>query len=699
MKGKANKSIRGNRSLLRFYRGAHHKIRKRHFFLAAGVLCYAVLCMAISFILSRMSLHRLDVNRIIGAPQSLLIYDMNGEEISCLYGAENRIPVSIETLPPHLVDAFIAAEDARFFSHPGFDLIRIGGAVLQDLKSMSYAEGASTITQQLMKLSHLSPDKNLVRKIDEVILSYQIEQSYSKEEILELYLNYVYFGNGCYGIEAAARRYFGVSASELSLSQSALLAGVVNAPNRLAPNQFPEAALRRRDLVLDWMEDYAFIEPAQAAFAKADPLALAESETNGRRGYYVDLALTSACETLGVDMPTLLSGGYRIYTEMDSDLQAHCEELFDRDDYFPVVATTGPDGWVTREAPSAAIVIVDAADGGVAAIMGGRENDVALAFNRATRMRRQTGSTIKPILVYAPALLRGYTAASILADEPAGYGDFTSQNANGQYAGQVTLRQAVTDSLHAPAVSVLSTLGVEHCKSFARDLGIPFDARDTELSLAFGGFTYGVSPCQLAGAYAAFASGGVYHEPYVVSRITNSDGQLLFTRNTEGKRVMDNGNAFILNDMLQSAVETGAAKRLADLDIGLAASIGASSDNAYRDIWLAAYNPQYAAVVWMGFDDSNGGRRLPGNISGGGYPAELLHEVFSRIYADAPAPQFVVPDSVARLELDQYQTDIISDNASDYEYFVRGTEPPRFSEQGISAILPYVKKTLADWFR
>ena len=637
----------------------------------------------------------LDMSRILDAPQSLLVYDRDGQEVSCLYNVENRLPISVDTLPPHVIYAFVAAEDARFFTHPGFDLVRIGGAALRDLQTMSYAEGASTITQQLIKLSHLTNEKFMSRKIDEAILAYQLERRYTKMGVLELYLNYVYFGKGCHGIEAAARTYFGVHAHELTLSQSALLAGVLKSPSRFAPHLRPEASVGRRNVILGLMSEYAFITPEQENLAKVDPLVLTDSAINGKRGYYVDLALTTSCETLDVDMLTLLSGGYRIHTQMDPALQALSEDVFAQDIYFPPINAAAPDEEAVWESPSAAMVIVDAEDGSVAAIMGGRESHIALAYNRATRIRRQPGSAIKPVLVYAPALLSGYTAASMLLDEQSAYDDYQPQNANGQYMGWVTMREAVTRSLNVPAVSVFSDLGVEHCKSFAREIGIPFTERDTRLALSLGGFTYGVSPYQLAGAYATFASGGVYHAPYVVSLITQSDGSLLYMHESAGKRVMDDGSAFVLTSMLQSVVKTGTAKRLADLNLGLAAKTGTVGDSVgNRDIWLAAYNPRYAAVVWMGFDDAGGGRMLPPDSGGGSYPAELLHEVFSRIYAQQTAPQFVVPGSVSRLRLDGYTLhsnyDVVlagaltPDSSAFYEYFVHGTEPARFTEYWVS---------------
>ncbi|MDO4543001.1 MAG: PBP1A family penicillin-binding protein [Clostridia bacterium] len=631
----------------------------------------------IALIASRDAWHMLDTTKIAETAQSTLVYDASGNEISCLYATENRIDIDISTLPKHVTNAFIAAEDARFYTHNGFDIVRIIGAAINDIKANAYVEGASTITQQLIKLSHLSSEKELSRKLDEAILAYQLENIYSKAEILELYLNFVYFGNGCYGIEAAARTYFGVSAKDLSLSQAALLAGVLKAPAKFAPHLRPDASVGRRGVILDLMAEYGFITAAEAESAKSEPLILASETTNNVRGYYVDLALTSACELLNVEMSELLTGGYRIETMMDGEIQAICENAFANDAYFPSVNGVSAQG---------AVVIVDSQTGGVCALLGGRDNDIALAYNRAVRIRRQPGSAIKPILVYAPALESGYTAASMLLDEQTVFGDYIPRNANGRYSGWVTMREAVTRSLNIPAVSVFSELGADYCKQFAMKLGITFHEHDTRLALSLGGFTYGVSPYQLAGAYAALSNYGVYQEPYVVSRITDSNGNVLYEHETNPVRVMQQGNAFILTSMLQSVVESGTASRLSDIGIELAAKTGTSGDLVgNRDIWLATYNPSYAAVIWMGYDDSSNGKILPADSGGGTYPAEVMSEIFSNIYLNDAAPEFEAPSDVVYVSLDGYSleneyvavlsSDLTPDESTVYEYFLRGTEP------------------------
>ena len=626
--------------------------------------------------------HALDLEKIYHAEETLLVKDRDGAVVSRLYLHENRVSIGIDTLPDHVKNAFLAAEDARFYSHPGFDLIRIAGAALHDLRAGSYVEGASTITQQLIKLTHLSSEKTLDRKVDEAILSYRLEQLLTKDEILSCYLNRVYFGGGYYGVEAAAEGYFGVHASELTLAQSALLAGVLKSPATYAPHLRPEASVGRRGVILDLMVEYGMIGAQEAAQAKTEPLNLVPDTQKQKHNSYIDLVLTDACRLLGCDLNTLLTSGYTIETALDPDAQRIAESAFQNDAYFPIYGDESAEG---------ALVLIDAKTGGVSAIVGGRDSSIALGFNRATRIRRQPGSAIKPILVYAPALEAGYTAASMLLDDAMEFGDYTPRNANGRYAGWITMREAVTRSLNLPAVSLFRELGVARCKSFAARFGIPFDVRDDSLTLALGGFTYGVSPYRLCGAYAALAGGGVYRPPYVVARITDRAGTELFRHVPEEARVMSEGNAFILTSLLESVAESGTASMLSAIQIPLAAKTGTVGDETgNRDIWLACYNPDYAAVVWMGFDDTSDGRCLPKDSGGGTYPAMLLSEVFSALYPNGNAPDFPVPDSVVRVSLDAATLrnehvavlagSLTPDDQKTEEYFVRGTEPKTVTE-------------------
>ncbi len=662
---------------IRTYKSLYRRRRRRRFLCAVLLTVLLPAMIGAAWLFSLDAWHALDLEKIYACDETLLVTDCSGSVVSRLYLKENRVSIDARTLPDHVKNAFLAAEDARFYSHPGFDLIRIAGAALHDLRAGSYVEGASTITQQLIKLTHLSSEKTLNRKVDEAILSYLLEQHLTKDEILSCYLNRVYFGGGYYGIEAASEGYFGVHARELTLAQSALLAGVLKSPATYAPHLRPEASVGRRGVVLDLMAEYHMITEDEAARAKEEALILSADTVKQRHDSYIDLALTEACALLSCDLDTLQTGGYVIETAMDPNAQRIAEALFADDACFPAYGNESAEG---------ALVLIDAKTGGVSAIVGGRDQSTALGFNRATRIRRQPGSAIKPILVYAPALEAGYTAASMLLDEAADFGDYVPKNANGRYSGWVTMREAVTRSLNLPAVSLFRDLGVEACKAFAARFGIAFDVRDDSLALSLGGFTYGVSPYRLCGAYAALASGGIYRAPYAVTRITDRAGTELYRHTPDETRVLSEGNAYIPTSMLESVANSGTASLLSGVGIPLAAKTGTVGDETgNRDVWLACYNPDYAAVVWMGFDDASGGRCLPKDCGGGTYPAMLLSALFSELYRDRTAPVFPVPDDVVSVPLDgamlaREHVAVLANSLTPkdrivYESFVRGTEP------------------------
>lgn len=590
---------------------------------------------------------QLDPQQIYGADQSTLLYDTNDNVFANMHGLENRIWVSIDTVPQYVKDAFIATEDIRFYSHNGVDVKRIAGALIADIKAGALVEGASTITQQLIKNSFLTRKKTWSRKIEEALLALELERRYTKDEILEMYLNYNYFGAGAYGIEAAAQTYFSKSASQLTVWEGATLAGILKSPTRYAPHTNPDNAFERRNTVLSLMNRYGFLSDADLQTAKAQPLGLNLSEEKQTYGWYADAAMEQACEILGITDQELIAGGYRIYTAMDAELQALCEQAFADDSLFPENAADGTQ-------PQAAIAIVSPKDGRVLAMVGGRSYTVQRGLNRATDIQRQPGSAIKPLMVYAPALSRKtYTAASMLEDAPKSFGEYTPSNFGNEYMGWVTLRTAVIHSLNIPAVEVLNATGIEASKDFAKAIGIPFEQTDNGLSLALGGFSTGVSPLQLAGGYAALASMGEYHTPTLIRSIENAQGEVLYQAKTQGTRVLSEQTAFILSDILAQAITEGTGKNLAIDHVPLC---GKSGTNGYEDIgnrdsWFAAYNADLAAVAWMGYDVTDDAHVLPKSATGGAYTAKLLRAVLEPYYQDKVAPTYTAPNGIVKVKL------------------------------------------------
>ena len=582
-----------------------------------------------------------DVYRITGCDRTSIIYDGQSDVVTRLHGVQDRTWVSVSELQPSTVYAFISAEDARFFEHEGVDVIRIAGAVVADIKAGSYVQGASTISQQLIKLSHLTSEKTISRKAEEAALAYEMERQYSKEDILEMYLNYVYFGGGYYGIEAAAEGYFGVHASDLTLDQSAMLAGILKSPSGYAPHINYAASINRRNNILRLMRDYGYITDDEKKQASARRPTILHDKREEYSGYYTDAVTKSAAALMGITVDELIRGGYSIYSAMDSDIQHYCEEMFKNGELFPA------------EDSEAAIVVLEPSTGMVVAMVGGRSYTGGISFNRATDIRRQPGSVIKPVIAYAPAFeYLNYTAADMILDEETTFADYTPSNYGNKYYGWVTVREAVTKSLNVPAVKTLSAVGVYRAKDFAKRCGIEFDDKDDSLALALGGFTYGVSPLQIAGAYSCFASGGIYNTPTLIKKITDRNGLTVYEYRQDSRRVMSEANAYILTSMLKSVVTEGTGHRLNTLDIPIAGKTGTVGlANGNRDAWMAGYTPEYTAVVWQGYDSDRLGL-LPSSATGGTYPALMLYELFNHIYPDGRSGDFEKPESVKQYSID-----------------------------------------------
>ena len=615
-----------------------------------------------------------DVYRITGCDRTSIIYDGQSDVVTRLHGVQDRTWVSISELQPSTVYAFISAEDARFFEHEGVDVIRIAGAIVADIKAGSYVQGASTISQQLIKLSHLTSEKTISRKAEEAALAYEMERHYSKEDILEMYLNYVYFGGGYYGIEAAAEGYFGVHASNLTLDQSAMLAGILKSPSGYAPHINYAASINRRNNILRLMRDYGYITDDEKKQASARRPTILHDKNEEYSGYYTDAVTKSAAALMGITVDELIRGGYSIYSAMDSDIQHYCEEMFKNGELFPA------------EDSEAAIVVLEPSTGMVVAMVGGRSYTGGISFNRATDIRRQPGSVIKPVIAYAPAFeYLNYTAADMILDEETTFADYTPSNYGNKYYGWVTVREAVTKSLNVPAVKTLSAVGVYRAKDFAKRCGIEFDDKDDSLALALGGFTYGVSPLQIAGAYSCFASGGIYNTPTLIKKITDRNGLTVYEYRQDSRRVMSEANAYILTSMLKSVVTEGTGHRLNTLDIPIAGKTGTVGlANGNRDAWMAGYTPEYTAVVWQGYDSDRLGL-LPSSATGGTYPALMLYELFNHIYPDGRSGDFERPESVKQYSIDaktlKKQHKVVLANAMTpqssrvTEYFTEETAP------------------------
>ena len=591
---------------------------------------------------------KLDISKLSALAQTSSMYDMNGELMSELCGPENRIIVSLDEIPLHTRQAFIAAEDLRFYDHRGIDVYRILGALRSNLKSGSLAEGASTITQQLAKLTHLSAEKTIRRKLEEINLAFQIEKVYNKDEILAMYLNTVYFGRGAYGIQAAAQAYFGVDAEDLTLNQSASLAAIIKAPSIYAPHISPSNNRSRRQYILSVMAENGFISQEEKQAALDESIwVLAQEAEKQLYSWYIDEALRESAELLGLSADEVIQGGFKIYTAYDARLQTIADEVYADSSFFPAAASDGTP-------IQSAMAVVDTNNGAVLAMIGGRDYTVRRGLNRATQMRRQPGSALKPLAVYGPALELGYTTASVLLDEKTSFGGYTPRNAGDRYYGLVTMRTAIRNSLNTTAVRLLEEIGLDASIQYLNKMGIPTRNSDRNLSLALGSMTYGVTPVELAAAYVPYANGGIYHQPYCVERIETGDGSNVYERKDSGKQVLSAQNAFLMTSLLQSVVSSGTGTRMLAANTPIAGKTGTvSMTGGNRDIWMTAYTPEISVAVWMGYDQTDAKHKISNGITGGRNTASLAAAFFKKAYADREKPDFSQPDGLVWLTLDK----------------------------------------------
>ena len=593
--------------------------------------------------------------RKLQAAETTFIYDYKGQPVSKLHMLENREEVKLNRMPDHLKNAFLATEDSKFYDHFGVRIDAIARAVLANLVGGWGSEGGSTITQQLIKNAFFNkPEKTLERKIQELVLSLQLERNYTKNEILEMYLNRIYFDGGAYGVQAASQYYFDKNVEDLELHESAMLAGVVKSPARYSPFRHPEAAKERRSTVLDRMVTNNFISAAEANQAKEKPLAIERKESNtstNKYQYFLDHVLDEGTEILEktgkLENPqqAMFQGGLRIFTTLDPRIQEYAESVYAQDKYFP----KGKSGKIIQSA----IVVIDPRSGEIRAEVGGRKYEQKRGFNRAIAAKRQPGSAFKPIAVFAPALLKGFGPSTVLDDSPVTYNlggsTWTPQNYDGKYLGPITMRTAVQRSINVYAVKLLELIGPNEGLRFAEEAGITTmisrGARnDLNLSMALGGLTNGVTPLELSTAFAIFANQGVYNKPYVITKITDKEGTVLYEHRPEQRVVMDPQNAYLMTSMLQAVLVSPGTGTGANFGRPAAGKTGTTSD--YTNAWFVGYTPDLLAAVWMGYDNQN---ESMGRVSGGNYPAQIWKTVMAKAHEGIRVSNFDLPPGLSNI--------------------------------------------------
>lgn len=633
-------------------------------FAVSGLAAAILLLTAASYVSS------LDVSKL-GEPlaRPTVILDRNGEEIYKLSVARLE-PVTIDEMPSELLEAIVAVEDRRYYEHPGVDIASIVRALYIDLKEREFAEGASTITQQLARNAFLTLDKTVERKLKEAAYALKIEMTYDKQQVLELYLNTIYFGSGAWGVQAASQTYLGKDVSDVTLDEAALLAGLPQAPSRYSPFANPELAVERRNVVLQRMAEQGFIEESELQEALSKELMLndasAEEAEQARYASYIDVVIQEAAERYGITERQLMGGGYTIRTEMDRRMQEAAAEVYADPAQFPA---SEDDQMVQSGA-----VFLDQKTGGIRALMGYRGEGTYRAFNRAAQLKRQPGSSFKPIAVYGPALEAGYTPYSMLYDGPFDSGGYRPRNWDDRYRGEVTMAEAIRQSWNIPAVWLLDQIGVDQGVAFAERLGVTLAEADRGLSLALGGLSEGVSPLKMARAFSAFANNGELQEAHTISEIRAEDGTVAAKFEAVPKQAMDPNAAYTMTLLLQYAVAEGTGRSGAVPGWPTAGKTGttqlpdtedfAGIDGGSKDLWFAGYTPALTGAVWIGYDQTDRDHYMTASSAAA---ASVFQEIMSRALADAEPLAFAVPPGFRADWEDDREDDRKDDREDDRE--------------------------------
>lgn len=542
------------------------------------------------------------------------IYDKDGDRAGYLYSQKGTW-VSLDKISPNVADAVLSTEDRNFYHEYGFSIKGMVRALLLNLKnrimgSSDIAGGGSTLTQQLVKNAFLSQEQTISRKAKEIFIAMQVENTYSKKQILAMYLNNAYFGNGVWGIEDASEKYFGVHASQLTVPQAATIAGMLKNPNGYNPKDHPAESRQRRNVVLTLMKDNGKLTQEQMKSYQDSPMITSDNyqyDSGYRYPYFFDAVIGEAIKKYGLSEEDIMNRGYKIYTTLDQNYQSTMQTDFADSSLFPYDADDG-----TRA--QGASIAIDPKTGGVTALVGGRnDSHVFRGYNRATQLVRSPGSTIKPLAVYAPALQHGYHYDSMVEDKYQAYGSnkYSPKNATGTYQGKIMLYQALAESKNTTAVWLLNKIGVSEGYRSAEKFGLKLSDSDKNLSLALGGLKKGVSPMTMASAYSAFANGGVKYDAHFIRRIVDASGKTIVDEeDADSTRVVSEKVANEMTSMMIDVYKNGTGVSAKPYGYTIAGKTGSTQGNgvdptaADTDRWYIGYTPDVVLATWVGFDSN-----------------------------------------------------------------------------------------------
>jgi penicillin-binding protein 1A len=559
------------------------------------------------------------------------IYDINGTLLHRLHDEANREVVSLDEVSPNLKRAVLAVEDSYFYSHNGINPSSVGRALLANVQAGSTVEGGSTITMQLVKNLFLTPERSISRKVAEAVLALRLEQIFSKDEILEMYLNQVYWGHNNYGVETAAQSYFNKSAKDLTLPEAAVMAGLIQAPEQYSPFNNYQSTRQRQAVVLGRMRQLGWISAEEQANAEAAPLLIGEIKSFGTSSvpYVTDATVLELKDRFGSD--AVLRGGMRVQTTIDLAMQRKAEEV-----------VRSHNARIARMADQMALVAIDPRTHFVKAMVGGADHTKS-QFNRATMAQRQPGSAFKPFVYYAAFATGRYSPDSSIADTPVSYPDgyrsYSPRNYDGSFMGNISIRKALEVSRNVPAVKLGQAVGINNIIELCRTLGIESPIMPVT-SLPLGAVD--LTPMEMAGAYATFANYGWHSDPTFIVQVTDSSGTMLLDNTPNPQLVLDPWAAAALTDVLQGVIVRGTARNAA---IGRPAAGKTGTTDSQRDVWFVGYVPQLATAVWVGNDNY---APLRSGATGGTYAAPVWRDFMRQALADVPVENFRRPSDFPR---------------------------------------------------
>ncbi|MFD1450020.1 MULTISPECIES: transglycosylase domain-containing protein [Oceanobacillus] len=624
----------------------------------------------------------------LNIPFSSALYDENGDQFGDFSSDEKRTQVKFEELPDLLIDAVTATEDVRFFDHNGIDLKRIGGAIQGNFTGGFGSQGASTITQQVVERAFLSNEKKISIKVQEMWMAMKLEREYSKEEIMEMYLNSIFYGANSYGVAQAAKTYFGKEdLNDLTLPEAAILAGLPQRPTAYNPFENPELTEERMNTVLNLMVRHGKITEAEADEARSVDVASLLNESRPDPTPYdafVNQVRSEIEEKL--DDVNLDSDGLKVYTTLDPDAQPYVESMLSEEES-PI---SYPDN------TQAAMVVLDTQTGAIKAIGGNLNNEVG--FNYAINGNPQAGSTVKPFMSYGPAIEYNQMSTYHQLDDDGPYeieGSNPIRNAGRSYNGWVTARYALQQSLNVPAVKLMEEVGRENSKEFAERLGIQFDEGTLDVRDAIGGTSAQVSPLQMAGAYRAFGNNGEYAEPYAVTKVEFPDGRVV-DLTPDSEKVMEDYTAYMVTDMLKSVVSSGTGTNAAVPGLDVAGKTGTTTMDKQEgnpDSWFVGYTTNYTIAAWTGgyevYEDPETGkdktRRVP--LQDTSLSQQMFRNTMGHLSEGIETADFTRPDSVVDVTVEKgtnpaaLASDSTPSENKITELFVKGTEPTKVSER------------------